>query len=343
MTSVRWGLLSTARINRRLIPAIRASRQGKVAAIASRDLEKARGYAEKWNIPHAFGSYQEMLDSGEVDTVYISLPNHLHAKWTVKALESGIHVLCEKPFAISLEEVDAVIAARDKSGAVVAEALMYRHHPQARVVREFFQSGKLGEIAAMRGIFTFTLREDGRSPDSLDVRMVPEFGGGSLWDVGIYPLSYFQCLLGTPPRWVSGSQISGPTGVDEVFNGQMGYRTPTGKEVLAQLTSSFNVPNHTALEIIGRDGRLTATRPFNNIDHRAELIFTDRKGRSRKLNIPQKPLYLGEVEDLQAAILDGEKPLISLKETRNHILTVLALYRSARTGQFVNLEDFSRL
>ncbi len=122
MDTIRWGLLSTANINQALIPAIREAKRSELTAVASRTLESAENYARDWEIPQAFGSYEEMLESGEVDAVYISLPNHLHAKWTIRALEEGIHVLCEKPFALSLDEVDAVISARDKFGKVAAEA-----------------------------------------------------------------------------------------------------------------------------------------------------------------------------------------------------------------------------
>jgi xylose dehydrogenase (NAD/NADP) len=342
MDEIRWGLISTARINRRLIPAIRESKRGSLAAVASRDLQKAQDYAREQNIPLAFGSYQEMLDSGEVDAVYISLPNHLHAEWTVRALEAGVHVLCEKPFAISLEEVDSVIQASQKTGRIAVEGFMYRHHPQTKLVREVMDSGSLGQITALRGIFTFLMGERGRSPESLNVRMVPEFGGGCLWDVGIYPLSYSQYLMGGPPEWVMGSQVTGPTDVDELFIGQMGFRTENGEEVLAQIGGSFNAPYHTNMEIIGRKGRLQVTRPFNNIERGAEVILTDQEDRSRRLKAPRKSLYLGEVEDLQRAILDGKQPLISLQETRDHVKTALALYQSARSGQVVRLADLDQ-
>lgn len=342
MPKVRWGLLSTARINRSLIPAIRKSKRGELAAVASRSQAGAQNYAREWDIPLAFGSYHEMLTSGAVDAVYIGLPNHLHAEWTIKALKAGVNVLCEKPFAVSIQEVDAVIAASEESGAVAAEAFMYRHHPQTQVVKGFIQDGGLGEILMIRGGFNFLLGDDGRRPDSLNVRMVPEFGGGCLWDVGIYPLSYSQFLMDGPPAWVFGSQHIGPTGIDEVFSGQLGYELPSGREVIAQISSSFNSPYHTFMEIIGSQGKLGVSRPFNNIEKDGSVVFVGRKDKVEKIRVPKKTLYLGEVEDLEAAILDGAPTLISLEETRGHVLTALALYESARSGQVVRLEDFSR-
>ena len=229
MNNVRWGLLSTAKINQALIPAIREAKRSELTAVASRSLVNAEKYAQDWEIPQAFGSYMEMLDSGEVDAVYIGLPNHMHAEWTIKALEEGINVLCEKPFAISLDEVDAVITAREKFEKVAAEAFMYRHHPQTQIVKKWVEEGKLGEVTMIRGAFQFMMGPDGRKPESLNVRMVPEFGGGCLWDVGVYPLSFIQFILGSPPDWVYGNQVLGPTGVDEIFAGQMGYQTESGE------------------------------------------------------------------------------------------------------------------
>ena len=130
MNKVRWGLLSTANINRQVIPPIRVAERAELVAVASRSQASADAYAARWDIPRAFGSYQAMLDSGEIDAVYISLPNQLHAEWTIRALEAGVNVLCEKPFAITMDEVDAMIAAANRTGKVLAEAFMYRHHPQ---------------------------------------------------------------------------------------------------------------------------------------------------------------------------------------------------------------------
>ena len=215
--SVRWGLLSTANINRRLIPAIRASARGQLVAVASRSQASASAYAAKWEIPRAFDSYEAMLASDEIDAVYIGLPNHLHAEWTVRALEQGKHVLCEKPFAITLADVDHMIAAAQNAGRVLAEAFMYRHHPQIKLVGEWVHGGRLGEITVVRGAFSFTLS------DPENIRLNPDTGGGCLWDVGVYPLSFAQFVMGGPPKRVWGEQRLGETGVDVVFAGQMAY------------------------------------------------------------------------------------------------------------------------
>ena len=337
MTSIRWGLLSTANINRKVIPAIRESQRSKVSAVASRSQVKAEEYAEKWNIPAAFGSYEEMLGSGEVDVVYISLPNHLHAEWTIKALQSGVHVLCEKPFATSMDDVEAMINTSRETGIVLAEAFMYRHHPQTKLVGEWIHDGRLGDITLIRGTFNYQLPNEQRQPNNLNVRLVPEFGGGSLWDVGIYPLSFTQFLMGGPPTWVFGSQLLTETGVDDMFAGQMGYSFEPGSEVLAQISSSFIAPYHTFMEIVGTEGRLYLNRPFNSMNKEQVILLTDKKGKTKRVKAPKKSLYLGEVEDMEAAILDGTTPYLGLEETRNHVRTALTLYESAQTGQVVHL------
>jgi predicted dehydrogenase len=337
MTTVRWGLLSTARINRKVIPAIRESPVGNLTAVASRSLEKARKYASEWKIPLAFGGYDEMLTSGEIDAVYIGLPNHLHAEWSIKSLQAGVHVLCEKPFTISMDSAERMMVASQETGCILTEAFMYRHHPQTKLIDQLIKDGKVGEISLIRGTFNFKLGEQARKPDSLNVRMVSDYGGGCLWDVGIYPLSFSQFLMRRTPDWVFGSQVLGPTGIDEVFVGQMGYKAVGGSEVLVQISSSFNTPYHTFMEIMGTEGRLYITQPFNNIDRNAQILFSDQKGRNQKIRVPKKSLYLGEIEDIQEAILDGTAPLINLEESKNHVRTALALYESARSGNVVKL------
>jgi len=328
---VRWGLLSTANINQAVIPAIRQSQRGELAAIASRSLEKAQAYAKEWEIPQAFGNYQEMLDSGAVDAVYIGLPNHLHAEWSIQAMKAGVNVLCEKPFAITLMEVDAMIATSKETDIRLAEAFMYRHHPQTKTVGELLKSGRIGEITVVQGVFNFAMSDERRQAP--DVRLVPEWGGGCLWDVGVYPLSYAQYIFGGAPEWVFGSQQIGKSGVDENFSGQMGY--PGGG--VAQISAAFRSPFHTRVEIIGTKGQLVLNRPFTALETGRSLTVFDETGKAEEIPVTQEYLYQGEVEDMQAAILDGAPNYLTLAETRNHVKTVLALYESAKNGKVIQL------
>jgi len=328
MKKIRWGLLSTAHINRALIPAIRRSPRGELVAVASREIKKARKYAHKWDIPIAFGDYQEMLDSGDVDVVYNSLPNHLHAEWSIRAMQAGVHVLCEKPFATSLEETDQMIAASKKHKRVLTEAFMYRHHPQTKIVGEWIKSGKLGEIILVRSIFNFKLTK------KEDIRLIPEYGGGALWDIGVYPLSFAQFVYGEKPTDVFGMQTLGKSGVDESFSGQMLY---SGNRI-AQISCSFRSPYYTHTEVIGAKGRLDLNSPFKIESGFAKLVFHSKDGDKTKISVPQKELYSGEVEDMHDAILDGVQPYLTLEETRNHVLTALAFYQSANNKVLINLE-----
>lgn len=327
MNKVRWGLLSTANINRRLIPAIRESQRGELTAVASRSQESAEAYAAEWEIPQAFGSYEAMLDSDAVDAVYIGLPNHLHAEWSIKVMQAGKHVLCEKPFALTLAEVDEMTAVSQQTGMVLAEAFMYRHHPQTKIVGEMVQEGRLGDIVSVRGHFSFKLE----NPEN--VRLVPEWGGGCLWDVGVYPMSFAQFVLGGPPQSVWGEQWIGASGVDEFFSGQMDY----GNGRFAQISSGFNMPFHTWVEVLGTKGRLTLNRPFTTMENGRQLLFYHPDDTVEEIPVPEKSLYLGEVEDMHAAILDNQANYLTLAETRNHVRTVLALYESARARQPISL------
>src|SRR5512138_1361414 len=195
---LNWGLLSTARINRALITPLRASKRNRLLAVASRTQESADRYARAKRIRRAYGSYEALLADPEIDVIYNPLPNHLHAEWTIKAVEAGKHVLCEKPLALSVQEVDTMKSAARRHDRVVAEAFMYRHHPQTLKVQEIVKSGSLGALKMVRGSFSFVLSREG------DVRLDPAMGGGSIWDIGCYPISYARTVIGANPLEVFG-------------------------------------------------------------------------------------------------------------------------------------------
>ena len=284
MSKVRWGLLSTANINRRLIPAIRESERGELVAVASRSQASADAYAQKWEIPQAFASYEAMLQSDAVDAVYISLPNHLHAEWTIYAMQHGKHVLCEKPFAISVAEVDEMIAASQSTGMRLAEAFMYLHHPQTKVVGEWIRNGRLGDITLMRGVFNFKMRT------TENVRLVAEYGGGSMWDVGVYPMSMAQFIMGEPPESVRAEQWIGASGVDELFTGQLNFSN--GR--MAQISSGFRTPWYTHVDILGTEGRMVMNRPFTGVEPpERSLMFYPAEGESEEVPITEKIALFG--------------------------------------------------
>jgi predicted dehydrogenase len=329
MTKIRWGLLSTAHINQKVMPAIRNSHYGELVAVASRDEQKARAYAKEYRIPLSFSSYEAMLASDQVDVVYISLPNHLHAEWMIRAMQAGKHVLCEKPFVLTIKEMDEVTRVKQETGCKILEAFMYRYHPQTQQVIELISDGMIGDVEIVEGVFQFPLKDAG------NVRWNPQFGGGALWDVGIYPLSYAQLVMGEPPIQVFGQRKLTASGVDETFLGQMMYTR--GRQ--AQLRSSFSLPYETRLSISGSAGRIIIPRPFHNMEDHRKICRVDASGKEHWISIPRFDLYTGEVDDLNRAILDNRDPILSLEETRNHLRTLLAFYVSAEKNRPVALDE----
>lgn len=324
---LKWGIISTARINESLIPPLRSSKRNEIIAVASRTMDKAQKYAEDWQIPRAYGSYQDMLEDPEIDVVYNSLPNHLHAEWSIKALESGKHVLCEKPLALSIQEVDQMRAAADQNGKLLAEAFMYRHHPQTHMVKNLIDSGEIGEVRVIKGAFTFNL------VNPRDVRLDPQMGGGSVWDVGCYPISFARFILGTEPLEAFGWGYFGETGVDEVFTGQL--RFP--QEVLFQFDCGFRSQSRSRMVFVGSNATLTVPMPFK--PGLKEVIRISRADQVETIEIPGQELYLGEVEDMADGILLGKSPQISLEDSRNNVAVILALLESARGGIAVSLKE----
>jgi predicted dehydrogenase len=322
---LKWGLISTARINRALIKPLIASDRNELVAVASRSIEKVREYADEWDIPQAYGSYQTMLDDPKIDVVYNSLPNSLHTEWTVKALQAGKHVLCEKPLANSLEEVDQMRSVAKETSKHLAEAFMYRHHPQTLKVKEMVDSGILGDVRLVKGDFTFNIKNED------DVRLNPDLGGGSIWDIGSYPISYTRYILGEEPQEVFGWQLTGKSGVDEVFTGQLRF----AGDVFAQFDSGFRSPYRSRIEIVGNEASMVIPHPFNpGLD--VEILI-DRGGEYESIAMPRVELYIGEVEDMADVILKGSSPRVSLEDSRNNVASILALLRSAELGKPVNL------
>ena len=321
---LNWGLLSTARINRALIHPLRASRRTSLLAVASRRQSSADSYAREWKISRAYSSYESLLADPDVDVIYNPLPNHLHAEWTVKALRAGKHVLCEKPLALTLPEVNAMTAAARETGKVLAEAFMYRHHPQTLKVKELVEGGKLGQLQLIKGAFTFTLTREG------NFRNFKEMGGGSIWDVGCYPISYARMLAGEPTE-VHGWQVLGEGGCDVSFFGEMNF----ANGVHAQIDSGFQSPLRSHIEIVGSEASLIVPVPFK--PGRTSEIFLRRGNDEECIKVKGRELYLGEVDDMCDAILLGKPSRISLIDSRGNIASILALIESAEMGKVIRL------
>lgn len=333
-----WGLLSTARINERLIPVIRASDRSTLLAVASRTQERAQAYAKRWNIPHAYGMYEQMLADPSINVIYLSLPNHLHTEWAIKCAEAGKHVLCEKPIALTTEEVDRIAQAAEKNGVIIQEAAMMRFHPQTRYLRELVTKEVIGDLRLIRGVFAFTLEDPG------DIRLDADMGGGSLWDLGSYCVSFARTVLQGEPVEVSAYQVSGDTGVDLSFSAQM--RFPTG--TLVHFFSSFQSFAHIEADFLGTEGRIYADIPWANHIGATANVWVTRSGNiegrstfsdSMEGHMTDTKMYENinayqcEVDSMVESVLNGAEPIISLADSWKNIATIVALHESAQTGK----------
>ncbi len=246
---IRWGILSTASIAANsYVPAIRASRNGVLCAVCSRAAAKAAAFAEKYGIPTSYGSYEELLGDPEVDAVYNPLPVSLHAEWTIKALEAGKPVLCEKPFSLNATEARKMVAKAKETGLVLAEAVMYRHHPLTRKVRDLLREGAIGELRAIEANFHGVNEEDAET----NFRFRPELGGGAMLDLGIYCINLARFMTGEEPDEIRATGTIGEGGVDEIVGGAL--RFPSG--VIASFSTSLRSAFECSYKLTGTVGRL---------------------------------------------------------------------------------------
>lgn len=313
---MRLGLLSTANINRLVIAGARASDDVEVVAVASRDAAKAESYAREHGFDRWYGSYEALLADQETDAVYISLPNSMHVDWSIRALEAGKHVLCEKPLTRQPEEAERAFDVAERTGLHLMEGFMYRHHPQTLRVAELVREGAIGALRLVRSAFTFPLE------DLENVRMRPELAGGALMDVGCYCVSGSRLLAGEPEQ-VFGQQVVGPSGVDVTFLGTL--RFPG--DVLAQFHASFALPFRQELEAIGDEGSLLLEAPW-----RPDLggsMFLRRGDHVELVPVEETDMYRLEVENLSAAIRGEAAPLLGREDAVAQARVIDELYRSA--------------
>ena len=323
MTNLRWGILGPGRIAPRLVRGVAGCSRAELIAVASRDLDRAAAFAATHRIPQAFGSYEALLAAPDVDVVYVALPNHLHAEWTIRALEAGKHVLCEKPLALGVAQVDAIVAAAARSGRIAVEAFMYFHHPQILRAVELAGNGALGRLELMNGTFSFFMANED------DPRVGPGMGGGSLMDVGCYPVSLARRIAGEDADRVGAFARFDEQGVDRTFIGQLHF--PGG--LLAQFDSGFAAPDRERVEIVGSDATLVLTSPFlPEPDGPPPALMMWRGRDATPIDVASVDQYQAEVEDLTAAILDGTPPRVDLSFSRGTIATLTDLDHAARVN-----------
>jgi xylose dehydrogenase (NAD/NADP) len=322
---MKLGIISTADINRKVIPGAKASPRVDLLAVASRDQARAEAYAREWEIERAYGSYEGLLADPEVDAVYISLPNTLHCEWSIRALEAGKHVLCEKPLSRRSEEVEAAFDAAERGGRILSEAFMYRHNPQTKRLLELVGEGAIGELRLVRSAFSYSLY------DPQNIRLRPEVEGGALMDVGCYCVSGSRLLGGEPER-VYGEQFTGPTGTDWVFTGSL--RFPG--DVLAVFDCGTALPERDELEVIGSEGSLFVDDPWHCLSPGIELR---RDGQVERVEVERADSYRLELENLSDAIAGEREVLLGREDAIGQARALEALHRSAQSGQAVSLPD----
>jgi D-xylose 1-dehydrogenase (NADP+, D-xylono-1,5-lactone-forming) len=320
----RWGILGAANICEAFIRGVKAGTASRVEAIASRSIEKARAFAEANAIPHAFGSYEELIKSGLVDAVYVPLPNSLHAEWTIRSLEAGLPVLCEKPFTVDAARAREVAVVAKRTGLAVAEAFMYRFHPMYARVLELVRAGAIGPIVSMNGRFTFMLE------NRAEVAASAELAGGSLMDVGCYCVNLFRMVTGREP--IRASAFERRTTVEDTIVGLLEF--PGG--VLAQFESSIENHERHGAEVAGTTGSISIPRPWHPGEASATFIL--RQGEKETIvETPGADPYRLEVEDFVLACTGGQ-PRWPVEDAVANMTVIDALYRSAREGRVVEIK-----
>ncbi len=328
---VRWGVLSTAQIAKNhVIPAMKAGAFTEIVAIASRDKERAREAAMDLGIPKAYGSYEALLADPDVDAIYNPLPNHLHAPLTIKALEAGKHVLCEKPIALNAQEARQIEDAQEKSGLLVGEAFMVRFHPQWRRVREIIGSGRLGEVRAIQTIFSYFLT------DPSNIRNQADIGGGGLFDIGCYAINTARFVFNAEPERVIGMfDIDPQMGTDRVSSGLIEF---PGCRQLGFTCATQLVPCQ-CVQILGTQGRIEIQIPFNApAGMEATIVVDDGRdlsGSGREIiKIPAVDQYTLQGDAFSQAVL-GEQPLEwGIADAVSNMRVIDALFRSAKTEKW---------
>jgi predicted dehydrogenase len=316
---LRWGILGTANIARAVVNGIRMSSNGTVAAVASRDSARAEAWAQTHAIPKSFGSYDALIHSGEVDAIYVPLPNSMHAEWTIRCLRAGIPVLCEKPFARSASEAREVQRVAQETGIPVAEAFMYRFHPLYDQLVGLLLQGVIGNLVSIRSAFSFHLRDRNEIPASA------ELAGGALMDVGCYCVNFARLITGTEPD--GAVALERRSCVDDTLAGVL--RFPD--RVLAQVDCSIEAYDRAQAEIVGSDGVIVLEDPWFPGEERGQILLR-RSAKEERITTPGGNGYHLEVEDFVEAVRTGRPPRWTVEDAVANMAVIDALLNAARTG-----------
>ena len=321
---IRWGVLGVAKIATvKVIPAMQRGTLTEIAAIASRDLAKAENAARELGIPKAYGSYEDLIADPTIDAIYNPLPNHLHVPWSVKAAEAGKHVLCEKPIALTIGETNELIAARDRTGVKIGEAFMVHVHPQWLRTLEIVRSGEIGDLRAFNCVFSYNNR------DPHNIRNIAEIGGGTLMDIGCYPIHTSRWIFGEEPRKVSALIDRDPAfGTDRLVSAILDY--PSGQ---ATFLCSTQMTPWQRMTFYGTAGRVEVEIPVNAPPDKETRIFVQTT-ELRTETFPVCDQYTLQGDAFSRAILgQGDVP-VPLENALKNMAVIDALFRSARSGSW---------
>ena len=327
--TLRWGILSTADIGvRKVIPGIRRAARCEVAAIASRDAEAARAAAARLDIPKAHGSYDALLADPDVDAVYIPLPNHLHAEWTIAALRAGKHVLCEKPLAMTADDAQLMVDVAHESGLHLMEAFMYRHHPTWVAAMDLVDSGRIGTLTAVQSWFSFF------NDDPANIRNIREYGGGALFDIGCYSVNLSRMIFRGEPRRVQASiRRDATSGVDVLTSAILDF-----DRGIAAFTCSTRSESDQRVDIYGTTGRISIGIPFNIPPDRPASIFVTAGGdppvapATEILEYPTADPYAVEFERFATAVLDGGPTPVPPEDAVANLRVIDAIFAAAEAA-----------
>jgi len=321
---IRWGVLSTARIGtKQVIPAMQNGDFTEVTAIASRSKQIASEWADELGIPKAYGSYQELLEDDEIDAVYIPLPNHMHVEWTIECLHHGKHVLCEKPFALESNHIPPVIELKEKLGLKVGEAFMVKTHPQWLKVRQLIHEGFIGKLELIHGFFSYF------NDDPENIRNIKEYGGGSLWDIGCYPVTTSRFIYGEEPLKIAASISNDDRfNVDKITSAILEF--PSGKAIFS---SSMQIVPYQRMQFFGTKKMLEILIPFNPpTDVSTEIIVNsgDKFGKTNEvITIPACNQFTIQADHFSKAILENTREPGTLEDAFNNTKVIEALFKAA--------------
>jgi predicted dehydrogenase len=330
MKKIRWGILSTANIGvAKVIPAMQQGGLTEIAAISSRSLDKARSVADKLGIGTAYGSYEEMLADESIEAVYNPLPNHLHAEWTIKAMEAGKHVLCEKPLGLTVAEIEHLIEVRDRCKVKAAEAFMVKSNPQWIAAREKIRNQEVGELRMIQGMFSYF----NAHPDN--IRNIVEVGGGALWDIGCYPVTLSRYLFDEEPQRVAAVLEHDPVmKTDRLGSVIMDF--PSGQALFG--VSTQLVP-YQRMNIFGTAGHLEVVIPFNAPTDRPNILLQDEGTLLADGDVthafPVADQYTLQGDAFSRSILEDTEVHSSFEDALKNTRVLKAIFAAADSGQWV--------